>query len=169
MRVLASALVALALLAACGDDDSAGPPTAGEATTSTTTLAPADPLDQDRRLIVGMFRAISDAYAGGTDAGAQAEVDNAYPGHTYTAADCRGDLPDGAVVEIVVDQATLEPDPGWVVPGGPLMGTAPEGRVYIMQLRATYVVPDYSPEELTYEGHATVIDGRAYQFPNCEP
>lgn len=166
-------LLVCALAACSGDDDTATPATQPTPTTASTTTTTEDPAAADHQLIVGLYRSMSDAWYDGPRAGIEAMVNAQYPGTGYTVDQCVANLfpqgaPDGVALETIVDQGSIQPDPDWTVPGGPLDGTKPEGRTYILSVHGTVTADDAAPQESTSEVHATILDGTAYIFPDCD-
>lgn len=116
-----------------------------------------------------MYRDVSDASFSGVEAIYEAVVDYNYPGEECTADDYRESwgLPEGTQLEYIVLPETIEPDPDWTIPGGPLDGVVPDGRTYVFQVIVTDRFPGQEPIESRSEVHASVIDGKAYFFMAC--
>jgi len=174
-RQLRRALSAVAILCVaivsigCSSSDGEG--------ASTTEVAPettADPVAADKQLIVQMWRQLSDASSGGFEAWLQESVDTQYPGSGITLEQCMAaylkgaEPPAGFRFTATVDPDTIEADPDWEVPSGPLEGTTPEGRTYKMTLTQEGQSDTSPPQTVEQEVRVTVLDGVAYQFPGCD-
>jgi hypothetical protein len=167
-------VVIAAVSAACG---TGGTTTRTTPTPSSKTVATAA-FEADKTLIVALWRGLSDTWGKGEtpeeiNAGFQGIVDATYPGSGVTVASCKANvLVDPSIevaqfkVEETVDPSTIERDDGWVVPGGELDGTAPQGDIYTMSVRVILTVNRIS--EVRQETvHVTVLDHKAYHFPGC--
>ena len=127
--------------------------------------------EEDVKAITTLFRRFSDSWFGGIENAYTYTEEHNYPAEGCTADDFAADnddLAEGFQLEEIVDQATIERDDGWVIPGGAAIGTTPDGRIYIFSLTSTNSAPDQSPSTVVSEVYATVRDdGMAYFFRTC--
>lgn len=178
-------LLGVLLIAGCGGGSDRASSAATEAATSTTaststtststttTTSPeqlaAEQAASDKKLIVALWRRLSDVWGDGTAlaAGRETYLATAYPG-AFTEADFDSCFRGTKTYfeEDIVNQQTIERDDGWKVPGGGLDGVVPDGRIYIMSLHNTTTINGV-PSVNDTESHVTIVDGVAYWFPGA--
>lgn len=151
------------------------PPTTTSTVATTTTQSPeqlaAEQYDSDVTKIKQLWRRYSDSWFGGLEAGLAYLTDHNYPAEGCTYADFEAlysGAGEGYQEEVVVDEATIERDDGWPIPGGQAAGTVPDGRIYIMSATITYSEPGYESATETLEVHTTVDGEDVYFFFSCE-
>lgn len=152
--------------------------------TTTTTISELERLamivEMDAAAIKQQRRVASDAWHRGMEAGFAEMAASNYPGMGNTAEECKRTweqyyggypVPADLRIEYVVDEATIEPDPGWAVPAGPLAGQVPDGRIYIYSMTSTATSIEFdAPGVDTSEVHSTVLDdGTVKAFSGCYP
>ncbi len=146
-------------------------PTTTVPPTTTTTISPEVlaeiEYEKDLKLIKTAWRAYSDVEAPEINVWLE---DNNYPTRECTAEMyvAHYGFPDGFREEAVLDQSTVERDGEWAIPSGRAKGEVPEGRTYIMTVNFAYWEPGFAPTQYIAEVHATVLDGQAYVFIECE-
>jgi hypothetical protein len=160
----------------CGGSSSkkAAEATVSESTSVQTTAAPettANQLAADKQLIMAMWRAKNDAWNAGRSAGIQSDIDSSYPptraANNMTFAGCDQYYDKGLWFNAVIDESTIEPQPGWKEPS---TGSAPDGRVYVMTATFSSRFGSAQQPTSTQEVHAVVAnDGKAYSFAICKP
>jgi hypothetical protein len=131
-----------------------------------------DPAAGDADLIIAVFRGRRDAWLSGVDNGLKYLVDHVYPGSGATIDTCRdaiGNPGNGYGEEHVVDKTSIAPDTEWRIPVGPLKGTKPDGRTYILKATLTDGGGGVAQQSTTTELHSTVVDGKAYFYEQCGP
>jgi hypothetical protein len=183
-RAVVGSVLLAGVLVGCGggggDDVDAVVEPGGEETTTaapTTTTAP-HPLVEDLPLIRAHWRAYSDAWAR-PDSGLAFLVAHNYPGVDANPTPEAYDAcmtSDGAYPytlwseEAILDPDTVEPDPTWAMPDGPLGGVVLEGRTYIMTVNFNIQTDmDFPPRSGLAEVHVTVRDGQVFHFIPCFP
>lgn len=151
------------------------PPTTTTTLPTTTTLSPEDvaaaEYESDVQAIKQLWRRYSDSWFGGVEAGIQYMTDHNYPAEGCIYADFEAlysDAGEGYQEEVVIDEATIERDDGWPIPGGQAAGTVPDGRIYIMSAMITYSEPGFESAAETLELHATVDGEDVSFFFSCE-
>lgn len=179
------ALPLLVLLAACSPTNevaqTTAPPSIATTTSTTTTtqavVAEPTPAEQqyeaDVVLINQLWRNQKLSWSDGFDSGVQFWVDNNYPDLECTYDDyMRSHFPGGPVagleIERIADTPTIQPDEGWVVPGGRVEGLPAKGRVYVMEIDSSRTTPETGtvPSEVR-SVHVTILDGNAHFFFGC--
>ena len=159
----------LVVAAACTDS--------AETTTSTTPPTTLDPaqveFEADVQLIRDLWSGEKIAFADGFDAGIEYWVANNYPpmGCTYDdymASRFTSGPIDGLRIEHAIDERSITLDPGWIIPGGRLVGQPAEGRIYVMSAEAITTTPDDpNAPAATRDLHVTILDDRAHVFFGC--
>ncbi len=143
---------------------------------TTTTLSPealaAMEYEADAELIKQLWWDHNLAWFDGFDSGLRFWVDHNYPPMGCTFDDYMASwFPTGPIeglqIERIVNTPTIEPDAGWVIPGGKLKGVSAEGRVYVMAVRDTFAYPGDVPAPVTRALHVTILDGEPYFFIGC--
>jgi len=135
-------------------------------------------LDADAARIRGMWRSHSDAFLSSTEAGFRHMAANNYPGMGNSYEACRtwgwpwsyrGEwAPNGYSEEYVVRAGTVEPDPEWVIPDGPLAGRRPDGHIYVYTVDVRIFIPGWGTDTYASDIHATVLpDGSTKHFAVC--
>jgi hypothetical protein len=176
-------------VASCGGQSAADSTTTIEAPTTTTTTVPTTTttvpptttttlseeqlaeiqFEEDVALIKTLFRRYSDSWFSGTDAGFSYLAEHNYPAAGCTAEEYRDlwQVATGFTEEEVVDENTIDPDPGWAIPGGRAAGVVPEGRIYIFSVTITDAADGVQPSSFPAEVHAVVNDDGAFFFVPC--
>ena len=183
-------IVTMLIVSACGGATSAATtvatsssslPTTAIPPTTTTTVPPtitttlseeelaAIQYDQDVKAIKTLWRRYSDSWFAGVEAGYAYLAEHNHPAERCSAEEfSRWEAVEGFQEEIVVDEATIERDDGWPIPGGRANGIVPDGRIYIMSMTDTIIAPGFDPSATVIEGHTTVLDdGTALFFFPC--
>jgi hypothetical protein len=172
----AGASTLLLLLASCTSSPQPEPTsttTRPDLELPTTTTTATTPPSTDEDLIVGLWQRQTSAWTAGFDAGVEFWVDNNYPPMECTFSDYMSSrFPlgpvEGLIVERVADPESIQPDDGWVIPGGSLEGEVAEGRVYVLTVESRrFEAGQPTPEPETLELHVTIIDGVPYFFLGC--
>lgn len=180
-RWTACSLLVLFAVVGCSEDS---PSTLSESIDTTITSQAATTIstlgeelveqgpDDDVSLVKQLWRGFSDSWFGGNERGMQYLID-----HNYPDFQCEFDemfaarFPNGPVEgfewEAIVQSDTIEPDEGWVIPGGGLEGMTAKGRVYIMSVTDTYREPGFEPLTEPREVHVTILEGKAWFFFGC--
>lgn len=116
-----------------------------------------------------------DAFRHGTHAGFEYMAEHNYPGMGASAEQCRAlawngtdrPAPDGYMERSVLVPGSVEEDPGWVVPDGPIAGQPVTGRVYVMTVLLVVSEPGFDAYAQHVRVHATVTAGAARFFTAC--
>lgn len=136
---------------------------------------PADPDDEvpeeDVELIVALWDDYTASWDESTDAGFAFLAENSYPDLDLSPEACKIAFNVGPAdtyrEEVVVDPDTVEPDEDWKMSQGPLVGTSPDGTIYVMSIRNAQYLNDEPIASDRADVHATIVDGRAYFFFTC--
>lgn len=145
--------------------DCALPPPGEEPATTeapATTESAAGDFDADVAAILDLWDRYSISWLEGNEAAVQFILDNTYPGFGGTFPDCFDVVfPDGPEpgygIAAFVDTASIFPDDGWVLEGGPFAGTVPEGRIYGMTVEFTEYWLDRDPSVNEALVHVTLL------------
>jgi hypothetical protein len=169
-----------------GSGNSAPQPPSTSAPSTTTT----DPKAADIAAIKTMYHAQNDAWNNSVDDGLETEAATSYPPGQVTKSNIlcgfQGDLPGSTgllseadmlyLLQIdkerrtnIPDESTIEAQPGWVPPSNRFLtgGKVPDGRIYVYTLEQSTAERDSAPVSYKSQVHATVIDGKAYDFPRA--
>jgi hypothetical protein len=115
--------------------------TEGAAAATSSTTSPEAPDDGDVELIKAIWRDFDASWDEGVDAGLAFLEEHAYPELGLTAESCRITFDLGPTdtfrEDVVLDEDSIEPDEGWIMPRGPLAGETPDGTVYVMTIETS--------------------------------
>ena len=177
-KAVSVVLVAL-FVAGCGGGSKTAAPAATEVPSTTV-----DQLTADTAAIKTMWRSLIDGANNDKTAFYQSGVDAAYPvgGWDMESITCTWrtsyakELGEPVMTvdewlklqwskrppQFILDAATIEATPGWVLAAGATNpafghGSVPDGRIYVMNGES---------DGVKKQVHATVIDGKAYDFPH---